>query len=38
MTRAKQIVVKDGTEYYQIHFNHRTAWVRAVDFELVATP
>jgi hypothetical protein len=35
---SKQIVVKDGTEYYQIHFNHRTAWVRASDFEIVATP
>lgn len=35
---SKQIVVKDGTEYYQIHFNHRIAWVRASDFEIVATP
>ncbi len=35
---SKQIVVKDGTEYYQIHFNHRVAWVRAADFELVSTP
>ena len=35
---SKQIVVKDGTEYYQIHYNHRVAWVRAADFELVTAP
>lgn len=35
---SKQIVVKDGTEYYQVHFNHRVAWARAADFELISTP
>jgi len=30
----KQIVVKDNTEYYQVHFNHRVAWIKAQDLEL----
>ena len=32
------VVVKDGTEYYQISFNHRGALVRTSDVDLVASP
>lgn len=34
-TTAEQTVIKDGTEYFLINFNHREALVRVADMELV---
>lgn len=37
-TTADQTVVRDGTEYFLINFNHREALVRVADMELVRAP
>ena len=37
-TTADQTVVKDGTEYFLINFNHREALVRVADMEIVRSP